>query len=85
MSEPSRAASREALQELYALLLERLLEEFRKPRVSAAYAMVARKLLKDAGITPSISAQADLRQSLEQLRSLSLPFVNTDPKKDTKQ
>jgi hypothetical protein len=90
MSNPSgiaapeyRGASRERLEELHAALLEALLEEFNKPEPPSAMVMLCvRKFLKDNGIVTNAAAAADLRTSLEQLRSLSLPFVNTD--KETK-
>jgi hypothetical protein len=85
-AEPFKGATREQLEQLHALLLEALLEEFKGEQPPSASVMaVARKFLKDSGIVVNAAAAADLRQSLEQLRSLSLPFTNTDPKKDTKQ
>ena len=83
MSNQYRGASRQQLEELYAALLDTLLAKFKSGRVSAAYAAVTRKLLKDAGVLASVGTQQDLLKSLEQLRSLSLPFI--DPKKETKQ
>jgi hypothetical protein len=75
-----RGASRQKLEELYVLLLDALLARFRSGRVSAAYAMVARKVLKDSGTSASVGTQQDLLKNLEQLRSLSLPFTDTTKK-----
>ena len=79
-STPFKGASRQKLEELYVLLLDALLTRFRSGRVSAAYAMVARKVLKDSGISASVGTQADLLKNLEQLRALSLPFTDKDTK-----
>lgn len=83
MSNQYKGASREALEELHAAVLNALLSEFGEgKRPSAAVLHVCRRFLKDNGIAVDAMAAADLKRSLDQLRSLSLPF-NKD--KDTKQ
>jgi hypothetical protein len=86
MRAESKAATREQLWTLYGLLLDALLDHFENPPaegITAAFMNVARQFCKDNGIAVDFAQVQDLRQSLGELRALSLPFVN--PNKDTKQ
>ena len=75
-----RGAPREKLEELHALVLKALLDAFEKGELSAALLGVARKFLRDNGVKVDAAGAADLRRSLEELRSLGLPFVNPTKK-----
>ena len=79
-----KGASREKLEELHALLLDALFDAFKQAEITAAMLAVARSFLRDNGVTVDAAGAADLRRSLQELRSLSLPFV-PPPKKETQQ
>ena len=41
---------------------------------------VARKLLRDSGVSAEVAGMVDVRRSLKELRSLSVPFTNKETK-----
>ena len=83
MGDQFKGARREQLEQLHALVLNALLDAFKQPEMSAAMLAVARKFLRDNGVTVDAAGAADLQRSLQELRSISLPFTNTtkEPKK----
>lgn len=84
MTEQFKGARRELLEQLHALFLDALLSEFDQGNRTAAFLGVIRKFLRDNHCTVDMASSADLRASLEQLKSLALPFIKST-KKDTKQ
>lgn len=82
MSRRSKKASRELLNELFNLLLVRLIEKLGKPEVKASMMAVALELLKSCGVTAAVRDQIEAKRGLEQLKqeaegaeeALKLPF-----------
>jgi hypothetical protein len=73
----SRAATQDQLEELHRLVAERLLEYLTTVPVSemsAQWLECARKFLAQNGIQANLGEIRDVRKSLAELATLSMPF-----------
>ena len=82
MADTYRGASREALERLHAAFVDVLVREFENGNNTAAFLHVVRGFLKDNHCHADMASAADLQRSLQELRSLGLPFI--DPNKEPK-
>ena len=80
MAAEYKGAPRAKLEELHRLLTDALLAEFEQGNRTAAFLLCVRKFLRDNNVKVDVAGAADLRRSLEELRSLGLPFVNPTKK-----
>ena len=70
--------TREQLQELHGILVESLLTYMKDTppqKRRAAVLDIIRAFLKDNGITKNLNSAKDVATSLEELSSLSIPFL----------